>query len=334
MKCLAIADLFINREMMELGLEKLRQNNIEVILREWRHDAIEKLQEDNLLIEQHGSEAVQLPDDLMEDIADIDIVITQFAPINRAFISKAKKLKYIGVLRGGIENINVPLAKELGINVMNTPGRNARSVAEFTVGMMLAETRNITRSYAALKEKVWLKDFPNKDCIPEIGGKTIGLVGFGHIGQLVAKFLDSFDVDIIFYDKYVNSHPRYPKVDSIDELVAKADIISVHARLTNETQNLINAKHFALMKKTAIVINTARSGLINEQDLLKALQERRIMGAAIDTFDNEPLPADSLFYQLDNVSITPHLAGSTLDAFSNTPKLFAAILLQELTKTV
>ena len=330
MKCLAIADLFINKAMMVAGLNALRDKGIDVEVREWSHDSIEKLQEDNLRVEQEGAEAVTLPAALLEGADDFEILITQFAPVNTAVLDKLPKLKYIGVLRGGVENVNQQVALARGIEVMNTPGRNARSVAEFTVGMMLAEMRNIARSHDALRDKFWRKDSPNHQAIPELGGKVVGLVGLGHIAQLVAGFLSAFGTEIIFYDKYVSGHERYEKVDTLDELVTRADVVSLHARMTPETENLINAHHFGLMKSSAIIVNTARSGLINERDLIDALQTGKIMGAALDTFDDEPLPDDSAFYLLNNVTITPHIAGSTLDAFSNSPKLFAEILLKKL----
>ncbi|EOZ9303402.1 2-hydroxyacid dehydrogenase [Enterobacter hormaechei] len=330
MKCLAIADLFINKAMMEAGLNALRDKGIDVEVREWSHDSIEKLQEDNLRVEQEGAEAFTLPAALLEGTDDVEILITQFAPVNTAVLDKLPKLKYIGVLRGGVENVNQQVALARGIEVMNTPGRNARSVAEFTVGMMLAEMRNIARSHDALRDKFWRKDSPNHQAIPELGGKVVGLVGLGHIAQLVADFLSAFGTEIIFYDKYVSGHERYEKVDTLDELVTRADVVSLHARMTPETENLINAHHFGLMKSSAIIVNTARSGLINERDLIDALQTGKIMGAALDTFDDEPLPDDSAFYLLNNVTITPHIAGSTLDAFSNSPKLFAEILLKKL----
>ncbi|EPJ0881819.1 TPA: 2-hydroxyacid dehydrogenase [Citrobacter freundii] len=330
MKCLAIADLFINKAMMDAGLNALRDKGIDVEVREWSHESIEKLQEDNLRVEQEGAEAVALPAALLQDADDVEILITQFAPVNTAVLDKLPKLKYIGVLRGGIENVNQQAAMVRGIEVMNTPGRNARSVAEFTVGMMLAEMRNIARSHDALRDKFWRKDSPNHLAIPELGGKVVGLVGLGHIAQLVAGFLSGFGTEIIFYDKYVSGHERYEKVDTLDELVTRADVVSLHARMTPETENLINAHHFGLMKSSAIIVNTARSGLINERDLIAALQAGKIMGAALDTFDDEPLPDDSAFYLLNNVTITPHIAGSTLDAFSNSPKLFAEILLKKL----
>lgn len=330
MKCLAIADLFINKAMMDAGLNALRDKGIDVEVREWSHDSIEKLQEDNLRVEQEGAEAVTLPIALLEGADDVEILITQFAPVNTAVLDKLPKLNYIGVLRGGVENVNQQVALARGIEVMNTPGRNARSVAEFTVGMMLAEMRNIARSHDALRDKFWRKDSPNHQAIPELGGKVVGLVGLGHIAQLVAGFLSAFGTEIIFYDKYVSGHQRYEKVDTLDELVTRADVVSLHARMTPETENLINAHHFGLMKSSAIIVNTARSGLINERDLIDALQTGKIMGAALDTFDDEPLPDDSAFYLLNNVTITPHIAGSTLDAFSNSPKLFAEILLKKL----
>ncbi|HCC5834086.1 2-hydroxyacid dehydrogenase [Citrobacter farmeri] len=330
MKCLAIADLFINKAMMDAGLNALRDKGIDVQVREWSHESVEKLQEDNLRVEQEGAEAVALPAALLEDADNVEILITQFAPVNTAVLDKLPKLKYIGVLRGGVENVNQQAALARGIEIMNTPGRNARSVAEFTVGMMLAEMRNIARSHDALRDKFWRKDSPNHQAIPELGGKVVGLVGLGHIAQLVAGFLSSFGTEIIFYDKYVSGHERYEKVDTLDELVTRADIVSLHARMTPETENLINAHHFGLMKSSAIIVNTARSGLINERDLIDALQAGKIMGAALDTFDDEPLPDNSAFYLLNNVTITPHIAGSTLDAFSNSPKLFAEILLKKL----
>lgn len=330
MKCLAIADLFINKAIMDAGLNALRDKGIDVEVREWSHESVEKLQEDNLRVEQEGAEAVALPEALLHDADDVEILITQFAPVNTAVLDKLPKLKYIGVLRGGVENVNQQAALARGIEVMNTPGRNARSVAEFTVGMMLAEMRNIARSHDALRDKFWRKDSPNHQAIPELGGKVVGLVGLGHIAQLVAGFLSSFGTEIIFYDKYVSGHERYEKVDTLDELVTRADVVSLHARMTPETENLINAHHFGLMKSSAIIVNTARSGLINERDLIDALQAGKIMGAALDTFDDEPLPDNSAFYLLNNVTITPHIAGSTLDAFSNSPKLFAEILLKKL----
>lgn len=329
MKCLAFADLFIPKEMLTAGLSKLKDAGIDVTVREWYHESIEKLQEDNLAIEQGGSEVVELPDELMEDIAEYDIIITQFAPVNQKVIEAASNLKLIGVLRGGTENVNQDLTTAKGIEVVNTPGRNARSVAEFAVGLILAEIRNIARSHYALKHGEWRKDFPNGEYIPELKDRTIGIIGYGNIGQLVARFLSVFETKIIFYDPYFNGETPHKQVD-LETLMKESDIVTIHGRLTDETYHMIRKEHFKMMKKTAVIINSARSGIINEADLITALQEKEIIGAAIDTFDNEPLAEDSPFLQLDNVTITTHLAGSTADAFKNTPKMLAERILARL----
>jgi len=327
MKCLAIADLFIPKDMLEQGLKKLVDAGMDVSVREWKHENLEQLQRDNLRIENEGSEVVELPDSLLEDIDEFDIIITQFAPINEKVILAASNLKVIGVLRGGMENVNATLAKGRNIKIIHTPGRNARSVAEFTVGLLLSELRNIARSHAALKQGNWRKDFPNGDYIPELEERTVGIIGFGNIGQLVGRFLSGFDARIIFHDPYYEGQTDFEHVD-LDTLLVQSDVVLMHGRLTEETKNMIRFEHFKKMKETAIIVNTARSGLIKEDDLIKALKNKEISGAAIDTFDHEPLGIDSPFLQLDNVTITSHMAGSTNDAFRNTPKKLAEKLLE------
>lgn len=314
---------------MEEGLKELAKAGIDVTIREWKHKNLEELQKDNLAIEQGGSEAVNLPQTLLKDIETFDILITQFAPINEKVIRAAQQLKVIGVLRGGKENINEKLAKEKNIKVINTPGRNARSVAEFTVGLILSEMRNIARSHAALKKGRWRKDFPNSAFVPELEDRTVGLIGLGNIGRLVGRFLSGFDMRVIFYDPYFNGQTDYEQVN-LDTLLKQSDVVSMHARLTEETKHMIRFEHFQKMRDTAIFVNSARSGLVKEDDLIKALRYNEIAGAALDTFDREPLPDNSPLVQLDNVTLTSHLAGSTNDAFRNTPKKLSKYLISYL----
>lgn len=324
MKIIAFGDNLITPEMLKAGLTQFQENGDIVEIRDWSHETVESLQNDNIKIEQEGANAVEITDqNLLAEIADYDMIITQFMPIGKQVIDLAQNLKYIGVLRGGMENVDVDYAQSKGIKVINTAGRNARAVAEFTVGMILAETRNIARTNAKMHEDIWYKDFPNKDNIPEIGGKTIGIIGFGHIGQLVAQFLKGFGAKIIFYDPYVKGDNLYAeKIDSISALIRQSDIITIHMRATEETHHIIDQDMFDLMKPTAYFINTARSALVDEKALIAVLKQGKIAGAAIDTFDDEPLPANSAFLSLENVTLTSHLAGSTADAFKNTPKLF------------
>lgn len=330
MRVLAIADAFIPKDMLEEGTQSLREAGHEVEVVAWGPETIEDLQQINLTVEQGGANAVELPAALQEKVRECDVVVTQFAPIGATLIESCDKLRAIGVMRGGTENVDGAAAARWGIPVLNTNGRNARAVAEFAVGLILAETRNIARTHAAMREHVWLKDFPNSADIPELEGRTVGVVGAGAIGQLVMKFLAAFDARCIFYDPYTDSSPYGEKVANLDDLLAASDIVTIHSRLTPENHHLIDARRLALMKTSAVLINTARSGLVDEEALIAALQRGEMMGAAIDTFDVEPLPANSPWLRLANVTLTSHLAGSTKDAFRKTPRLLSARLLAEI----
>lgn len=323
MRVLAIGDAFIPAEMMRPGFAALEKLGHEVVVRQWRHPDIKALQADNLIIEQRGPEAVGLPPDLTADIGEYELLVVQFAPVAKDVVARGKKLRQIGVLRAGTENVDAAAARSAGIEIIATPGRNARAVAEFTVGMILAETRNIARGHAALKAGNFRKSFPNSDRIPELYRKKVGLIGLGHIGGLVAEFLRGFSCDILVFDPYLDKAPAgVRKVDDLAELLAEADIVSMHMRLTDETRHMIGAAELALMKPSAYLVNTARSGLIDEKALAAALENKQIMGAALDVFDNEPIPEGDPLLRLDNLTLSPHMAGSTYDAFSNTPALF------------
>jgi len=326
MKLLAISDTYIPSEFMQQGLAGLEPLGVEVEVRRWEHPTLIDLQEANLAIEQGGPDAVSLPDDVTRDLAGFQIVVVQFTPIGRSFIESAVDLQVIGALRGGTENVDVAFATGRGVTVMNTPGRNARAVAECTMGMILSEIRNIARSHACLKSGDWRRSFTNSDAIPELNEKTVGLVGYGAVGRLVAGYLQAFGSRVIAYDPFVRDDPSPAVLVDLETLMKESDVISIHARLTDDTYHLIGEKELALMRPGAILVNTARSGLIDEEALVRALTQRRIMGAALDVFDTEPLPADHPLVKLDNVTITPHLAGSTIDAFRNSPKMMAGHL--------
>lgn len=330
MKVLAIGDRFIPAEFMDAGLEKLREKGLQVDIKEWKHATLTDLQRDNLLVEQNGPEAVELPEELTEGIEAYDIIVLQFPPINKAIIDKANNLKYIAVLRAGTENVDSAYAETKGIEVINTLGRNARAVAEFTLGMILSEIRNIARSHTALKAGEWRKNFPNSDAIPELNEKIVGLVGFGNIGRLVAHYLQAFGSKVVVYDPYIKEAPKGSTLVSLEELLTTSDVVSIHARLSEETYHLIGERELDLMKPTAILVNTARSGLVDETALIQALEKKQIMGAAIDVFDKEPIGADHPYVTLDNVTLVPHLAGSTRDAFANSPKIMADNLIKKL----
>jgi D-3-phosphoglycerate dehydrogenase / 2-oxoglutarate reductase len=323
MKLVGIGDLLIPGEYIAKAFKDFSNLGIEVETVEWKLKDYVELQSINLSVEQGGSEMYQVPEYILEAVKDADIIITQFCTITKKLIDNCRNLKAVGVLRGGIENVNLLYAAEKGILVFNTAGRNSTAVADYTVGMLLSECRNIAKSHMELKKGNWVRDYSNAAYVPDLAGKTVGIIGYGNIGQKVAKRLRGFDMNIIAYDPYVKQEDTDVTLVGLEELMAGSDFVTIHYRLTKESQKMINKRLISLMKPTAYFINTARSGLVDEDALADALKNRRISGAAIDVFDVEPPGKEYKLVALDNVTVTPHLAGGTKDAFLNSPVLLA-----------
>ncbi|HHU48490.1 MAG TPA: 2-hydroxyacid dehydrogenase [Clostridiales bacterium] len=324
MKLVGIGDLFIPKDYIKNGFQPLDSLGVDVNVIDWELKDFTELQNINLLVENGGSEAYEPPEYIFDAVEDADIIITQFCTVNSKMIDRCKNLKVIGVLRAGYENINVDYASRKGILVYNTPGRNADAVADFTVGMMIAECRNIARGHLGLKEGIWIREYPNSSYIPDLPGKTVGIVGLGEIGLKVAKRLTGFDMKIIGYDPYAKKVPDYISLVPLEELMRESDFVTIHARLTKETERMINTELISLMKPASYLINTSRSALVDEKALYRALKEGRLAGAALDVFDVEPPGIDYPLVKLDNVTITPHMAGGSSDAFLNSPRKLAA----------
>lgn len=324
MKIKAVSDLLITAEVLRTGLESLKKTGNEVSIVDWAVKDLEELQEINLKIEQHTSESYTVSEQILDDIKDAEIIITQFFPITKKVMDACPDLKVIGVLRSGIENVNKIYAEEKGIQIINTPGRNANAVADFTVGMLLSECRNIAKSHLNMKEGRWIRDYANHGFVPDLSGKIAGIIGYGQIGRKVAKRLKAFDMTIRIYDPYVPAEEiEDAVVKDLNTLVKESDFITLHTRLTEMNHNLIDRPLIEKMKPTAYLINTARAGLVDEEALYEALKEGKIMGAALDVFQEEPLGHSHLFLGLENVTLTPHLSGSTADAFKDSPKILA-----------
>lgn len=274
-------------------------------------------------IEVNGPEGEDVPEGFLNN-PDTELLVGSFCPFSSKGMDALKKLKVIGVVRAGMENCNIQAATERGIAVVNAAGRNADAVSDFTVGMMLCEARNIARAHHSIMNGGWDTKFSNSATTPDMRGKKVGLFGFGYIGRLMAEKLSGFHMELMVYDPYITEDAVAPfgaKLVDKETLFKEADFISVHARLTPESHHAISANEIALMKPTAYFINTARAGLVDYDALLKALQEKKIAGAALDVFEEEPLAADDPFRKLDNVTLTTHRAGSTLDAALNSPRL-------------
>ncbi len=326
MRLVGIGDLFIPHRFIRDGFAPLAALGHEVRTFDWKLSGFQELQERNLAVEKGGASAVRPPPEVFEAAAEADLLVTQFCTVPGALLDAAPRVKVIGVLRAGVENVDVAAATARGIVVVNTPGRNADAVADFAVGMLIAEARNICRGHHGLKHGRWMREYPNSGHIPDLPGKTVGIVGLGEIGRKVARRLAGFDMSILAYDPFVKVAPEGIRMVDLPTLMSESDFVTVHARLTNETEGLISRALIARMKPTAYLVNTSRSALVDEKALTEALREKRIAGAALDVFDKEPPGKDYPLVQLDNVTLTPHMAGGSNDAFFNCPKLLGAEL--------
>ncbi|MCB2293620.1 2-hydroxyacid dehydrogenase [Clostridium algoriphilum] len=331
MKIVGIGDSLIPENYIKEGFKNFEEQGVKVETIQWRLESYKELQNINLMVETGGSEAYEPPKYIFDAVKDADIIITQFCPITKKLIDYCDNLKAVGVLRGGYENINFQYADEKGIIVFNTPGRNANAVADFTVGLLISECRNISKSHLNLKDGKWVRDYTNADSVPDLADKIVGIIGFGEIGRKVAKRLAGFDMKIVSYDPFFRGKVLDVEMVTLEKLMRISDFVTLHARLTKDTEGLINKDLLSLMKPTAYLINSARSGLIDEKALYDALKNKKIIGAALDVFDEEPPSKEYPLLTLENITVTPHLAGGTKDAFTNSPKLLAAEMIKVLT---
>lgn len=254
----------------------------------------------------------------IDDYVNAEAVIIRTFKMSAAVIDRMPKLRIIAKHGVGVDNIDISYAKSKGIRVTNTPTANMNSVAELVIGFALDCARRITQSHlCALRgleknQPLYLSGY-------ELSGKTLGLIGLGKIGATVGKkFHDAFAMKVIVYDPFAGAEQctalGFTKTDSLDELCSQGDVISISVPLTKETENMINSHELALMKKTAILINTARGGIVNEDALYEALKNRKIFGAAMDVFVQEPVSKHHPLLTCDNFIATPHNGANTTDA--------------------
>jgi D-3-phosphoglycerate dehydrogenase len=254
------------------------------------------------------------PDELKAVIKDYDALIVRSSTKATAeIIEAATKLAAIGRAGAGVDNIDIPAASKRGIVVMNTPGGNTVTTAEHAVAMMLSLARKIPQATASMKAGKWEK---SKFMGNEYCNKTLGVIGLGRVGAVVADRAKGLKMNVIAHDPFISpeiaEQMGIPLV-SLNELYANADFITVHSPLMPETRNLVNAESFAKMKKGVFMIHCARGGIVNEKDLLEALKSGKVAGAAIDVFEEEPTKNMDLI-GMDNVICTPHLGASTDEA--------------------
>lgn len=270
------------------------------------------------LLKQLDIEAVYLP---LEGTDDTEEIINTLRGFNFVlagpelwsgivFQSLKDSLKMVARLGAGVDKMDIPAASACGIAVSNTPGANACSVAQHVLGFML----DLSRSMTAYDRSMRINSPASRKMVDDLIGKTVGLVGFGNISKEVAKLLSGFNCDILAYDVYKDEKAAASlgvRFAELDELLAKSDYVSLHVPLLPETKGMVDLKFLRSMKPTAYLINTSRGPVVNEKDLIFALENGIIAGAGLDVFENQPLDPDSKLLKLENTVLTPYVAFSS-----------------------
>jgi len=260
------------------------------------------------------------PEELKAIIGNYDaLIVRSETQVPAEIIEAGEKLKVIGRAGVGADNIDVADATKKGIVVVNAPTANTVSAAEHTIALMLALSRNIPKANSQLKSGRWQR----KELVgTELRNKTLGIIGLGNVGSEVAKRAQAFEMCVIAHDPFVSTnYARKLKVDLVplDQLLEQSDFITLHVPLTATTKGLIGAEELAKVKPTARIINCARGGLVDEEAVVKAIEDEKIAGAAFDVFSTEPVTNSSRF-KSDKIVVTPHLGASTIEAQANVAK--------------
>lgn len=275
-------------------------------------------------------EAAGDPAEIAALVADVDVLVTHLAPVTAAVFEAAPRLRVVGSVRGGPVNIDVAAATAHGVPVAYLPGRNLGAVAEFVLGVMITGTRNIGAGARQLAGGTWDGSwFSFERTGPELRAATVGLIGFGAIGARVAELLQAFGSTVLAHDPYADPAAvaaTGAELVELDELYARSDVVSVHARLTDTTRKMVDAGAFAAMKPGVFFVNTARGELVDYDALRAALDSGQVGGAALDVFDPEPPAADDPLLAHLSVLATPHLAGGSRQvAVESATKVAAAV---------
>lgn len=326
MKCLAIGDVLLPSEFFKVPLtgQPWAQS---LTCHDWpvaaRRDEVRGVVRK---METLGSRAFLPSEKEIALAADAEVLLAHLYTIPREFFEAAPNLKFILSARGGLENIDLQAARERQVKIIHCPAHNAVAVAEYTIALMLAESRNLARAHNGLMNGTWIEAYPNSPDIPEIRGSTVGIVGFGTIGRLVAQRLMPFGARLLVSDPFVEAQDITAlgcEPASLETLLKQSHFVTLHGRLRPGDPPIIGEGELRLMRKDAVLINTARASLIDLDALYAALSEKRIMGAALDVFPKEPLPPGDRFLSLPNVTLTNHRGGDTLNSYIRAPELLA-----------
>jgi D-3-phosphoglycerate dehydrogenase len=274
------------------------------------------------------TEASDAEEEIIEALADVPVLVTQMGPVTARVLDACPGLRLVVVCRGGPVNVNLDAARRHDVRVCYAPGRNAAATAEFTVGLLLAALRRIPQAHHLLASQgSWegATYYTYEHSGLELEDLPVGLVGYGAVGSRVARALCAFGARVTVYDPYVRGEIHGLRVTSLDELLRRSRVITLHARLTPETRGLIGARELALLPRGSVLVNAARGPLLDEEALCDALASGQLSAAALDTYAREPLPPDSRLRALaDRVVQTPHLGGASRAVAEKAARLAAA----------
>lgn len=264
-----------------------------------------------------GAEIVEVTSqDSLDASTDADAIVLRVLKASKGTLANKGKLKLICRWGVGVDSVDVPYASARGIAVTNTPGANASAVSELAVLLMLAVGRNLMFHNRSIQNGVWSRTMFTDNAV-SLNGKKVGIIGGGNIGRQVARRVQAFGAEARYYDVFRLSPETEKQFDltfvPLDDLLADSDVVTLHVPLLDNNHHMLNAEKIALMKRNAILINTARGGLVDDKALLTAIDEGRLMDAGLDCVEDDPLPAGHPLLDHPNIVITPHIGGNTSD---------------------
>ncbi len=320
---LAIGDHFVRSDLIVEALNQEVSQGLEIstLYMPWPIEPFGRVAE---VDEASGSE-----EQVIEAVGATEVLFTHVAPITERVLQAADALRLVVCPRGGPVNVNVEAASHKGVAVCYAPGRNAPAVAEHALGLMLAAIRRIADGHVSLQAGEWRGEFyAYEECGIELEGSTVGIVGFGAIGSRVGRILRAFGAEVLVYDPYVNTarieevggHP----VGKLNELLGRSRIVSLHARLTDETRGMIGTEEISRMPRGSALVNSARGGLLDYGALCDALESGHLGSAALDVYDEEPPSRGSRILSAPRIVLSPHIAGATKETAKRAVHLGAA----------
>jgi D-3-phosphoglycerate dehydrogenase / 2-oxoglutarate reductase len=324
MKILAVGDTYMPSEYFERAFEDLESvHEVEYLQIDAGRAFSPATHSERGLREYQGS-----PDELIERMADVEVLVVQGAPVTDAVVGASSALKLVGCARGGPVNIDVDALTARGVPLVNTPGKNAEAVADLTLAFIIMLARGLPRAQRFLDEGNRLAS--NWDGANFMGndlrGHVLGLIGYGQVGQRVALRARSFQMDVIVYDPFLGAGDAegVEQVGTLHELLRRADFVSLHARATAENARMIDSAALAAMKPSACLVNTAREALVDEDALDGALESGKLAGAALDVVHATTRSGPHRLLRHDNVIMTPHIGGATHETLLQGAEMIAA----------